>query len=409
MNNYSGVPEEEKGRGCGLAIIVVFLSPLIIIPTLFFFNFIDGGLEAKLRGLNWQDTQGVIVSSSVVNTGKTVWIRRRGNHSSDEVRLYSGDFSVLYSYKGQQFTKNEHRDLKGDDVAADFSYDFSSGTNIDLKVNQKDPSEVIIKPNYNVIICLIIFYVIFNAFVLFSTLRFLVRIFSKESLKSLNRAVHQIPRDFLADTLWTSIGEPLNMVQCGNVGAMSYQAKGGIVCRNYKIEKSSSVCKISTLSFNYIPFWATAILIGGFSNSFLSKNNPELGMHIFSIVFCLFSFCIFYFATYKSHPDIFFDKLIGYFWIGRPVKNKEALADLQNRKVTQLSDITAIQLLFADENEKGNNYTERTHYEVNLILESKRRVNVLNTNALNSGFKYAAEIALFLMLPLYIDPRLGKH
>ena len=103
---------------------------------------------------------------------------------------------------------------------------------------------------------------------------------------------------------------------------------------------------------------------------------------------------------------IFFDKALGFYWEGtqRPIENTKD-------ETIRLQDIHAIQLISeyivsnSSSNSGGRGRRRRNHsyysYEINLILESGERVNVIDHGDKLSVRRDANKVADFIEVPLW--------
>jgi hypothetical protein len=102
---------------------------------------------------------------------------------------------------------------------------------------------------------------------------------------------------------------------------------------------------------------------------------------------------MFYFGT----APIVFDKSSGHLWKGRKDPNK-ALDRMAHDEFTRLEQIHSLQLLSEYCHGRKNSYYS---YELNLVLEDGKRVNVIDHGNLDQLRMDARRLSGFLQIPLW--------
>lgn len=97
-----------------------------------------------------------------------------------------------------------------------------------------------------------------------------------------------------------------------------------------------------------------------------------------------------------SRPLVF-DKQSGYFYKGKP-KMAFGLIDPNDKNTFPLSSIYAIQVIREQVRTKNSSYPS---YEINLVLDDKRRVNVVDHGYFDGIKKDSAELGAYLRVPIW--------
>jgi hypothetical protein len=123
---------------------------------------------------------------------------------------------------------------------------------------------------------------------------------------------------------------------------------------------------------------------------------------ITAVPFCLLFSWVFWAAGYYlyislSKPRVF-DRAAWYFYKWKPT-NEVWMIDINDKKLTSLNDIYAIQLLSESCSWSESSYCS---YEINLVLKDKSRVNVMDHGDLNVIRNDAKTIWNFLWVPVWV-------
>jgi len=179
--------------------------------------------------------------------------------------------------------------------------------------------------------------------------------------------------------------------------------RGGANFRTHRLVSVASNRMEFRASLGAKLFYLVFLLAGlgiatGFSVAILSSGRFSLGPNtIFPIfvglVFAVVGGCLFRLGT----APVVFDKRNGYFWRGR--KSPDDVFDKRRLKhVAKLEEIHALQLI--SEYVHGNK-TSYYSYELNLVLEDARRVNVIDHGNCTRLREDAATLASFLGKPIW--------
>ena len=117
------------------------------------------------------------------------------------------------------------------------------------------------------------------------------------------------------------------------------------------------------------------------------------------VVLVIFIFVGFYLLFMGWNRRVF-DKNIGYYWKGRlkPI----ALTDPENYSLVRLDDIYAIQILSEYIRRSGGDAGSGfTSYELNLVLKSGKRINILDHSSLMGIRTDARMLSEFLKVPIF--------
>ncbi len=179
--------------------------------------------------------------------------------------------------------------------------------------------------------------------------------------------------------------------------------KGGANFRTHKLVQENTSRLEFRASFGAKLFYLIFLLAGlgvmiGVSAYHLSSGEFrfELGTVfpiIFGLLFAVAGGCMFYFGT----APIVFDKLNGFFWKGR--QSPEHVFDKKTLKhFAELEEIHALQLI--SERCRGDKSTYYS-YELNLVLEDSRRINVVDHGNAAKLREDTATLSEFLDKPIW--------
>ncbi|VAW25706.1 hypothetical protein MNBD_BACTEROID06-1726, partial [hydrothermal vent metagenome] len=153
-------------------------------------------------------------------------------------------------------------------------------------------------------------------------------------------------------------------------------------------------------SIGSIVFGFIFLLVGLGVSGFFFSNDVSLFLLLFGFAFAAVGF----FIIKSALNPIVFDKTVGFFWKGR--KTPSMVADISELKVaTKLDDIYGIQVIkeYIRSSNKGKD-TSYYSYEINLILNSGERLNVVDYGNANAILKDASRISKFLNTPVLVEP-----
>ncbi|MCK5492810.1 MAG: hypothetical protein KAJ14_06850 [Candidatus Omnitrophica bacterium] len=190
-------------------------------------------------------------------------------------------------------------------------------------------------------------------------------------------------KDPIADrTKWTP----------AKIGGTTFCTHKIIQTNPYSIEfKSSFGAKIFYLLFTLI---GLGLIVGFTFSSFHKGINPESIFPIFiGLIFFLIGGCLFYFGN----RPIIFNKMSGHFWKGDQ-DPKQIIDKSKIKHYCKLSDIHALQII--SEYCRGNKSSFYS-YELNLVLTSAKRLNIIDHGNLKKLREDAKIISLFLGKPVW--------
>ncbi len=174
--------------------------------------------------------------------------------------------------------------------------------------------------------------------------------------------------------------------------------KGGSNFKTHKLVEISSQRLEYKASVGSILFGSFFILTGlGVSSLFFFQDVPYW-ISLVGIAFVAAGA----FILMSAFKPIVFDKSEGYFWKGK--KTPSMVADLSELNVaTKLDDIDGIQVIKeyvkSSSSNKGQNNSYYS-YEINLILNSGTRLNVVDYGNAKSILEDASRISKFLNKPI---------
>jgi hypothetical protein len=178
---------------------------------------------------------------------------------------------------------------------------------------------------------------------------------------------------------------------------------GGTNIRTHKLVAVNSTRLEFRASMGAILFYLVFLLLGigimiGFPLSKLSSGNFSFSMDMvmtffFGLLFAGVGGALLYFGT----APIVFDKKRGYFWKGRKAPH-EVFDKGTLKHCTKLEQIHALQLL--SEHCRGNKKSYYS-YELNIVLEDGKRINVVDHGNQKKLRDDAATIADFLNIPVW--------
>ncbi len=134
------------------------------------------------------------------------------------------------------------------------------------------------------------------------------------------------------------------------------------------------------------------VLIGGLARAAESEGFHTVLASLFGLVFVGAGGAMLYFET----APIVFDKTNGWFWKGRKGPNEMADAKSAERSAP-LASIHAIQLISEYVSGESSYYS----YELNLVLDDGRRINVVDHGNKGRLREDAGRLALFLGKPVW--------
>ncbi len=177
---------------------------------------------------------------------------------------------------------------------------------------------------------------------------------------------------------------------------------GGANFKTHKLVEISSQRIEYKASVGSIIFGSIFLLVGlGVSStSFLE------GFSIFLFIFGLAFAIVGVFILKSALNQIVFDKTEGFFWKGK--KTPSMVADISELKVaTKLDEIYGLQVIkeyVKSRSDKGRD-TSYYSYEINLILNSGERLNVVDYGNANAILEDASKISKFLNKPVLVEPK----
>lgn len=180
------------------------------------------------------------------------------------------------------------------------------------------------------------------------------------------------------------------------------QSKGGVKMRNMRLR---------TVSENRVEFEMTPMALLGptifmvatitFVAGILTLKTP-IGSFAFNLLSILALIC-FTIAAAMIRNDLVprqFDKELGYFWIGEP-----EIAFKETKFVGEgchLSEIHAVQLI-------QGSLRYDINYEINLVMENGRRINLIGHVNRTALYDDAQELARFLRVPMWDATITGRE
>ena len=154
------------------------------------------------------------------------------------------------------------------------------------------------------------------------------------------------------------------------------------------------ICGLALPLF-FIYFYIYTYTERGFSYN-MSMLIPVIISLVLTLAFLIFSGCLFY----RSTIPIVFDKEKGVFWKGRKEPGK-VYDNKALKHLTELDEIHALQLI--SEYCSGNLFYSHPHYnyELNLVLENGKRINVIGLSNQDQLQEDADTISVFLDKPVW--------
>jgi hypothetical protein len=108
-----------------------------------------------------------------------------------------------------------------------------------------------------------------------------------------------------------------------------------------------------------------------------------------------------YFVFRSVRAAIVFDKSYGYFWTGKRDQLGQAFNPAEQKESVRLTDVHALQIIYEWVRSGGKNNTQYRSYELNLVLNSGERLNVIDHGNRAALLKDANILAQFLSVPLW--------
>ena len=145
-----------------------------------------------------------------------------------------------------------------------------------------------------------------------------------------------------------------------------------------------------------ILFGLLFILIGAVTTSAIFWGDASLGMVIFGLLFV----GVGTYVLKSVFTPIIFDTQAGYFWQG---KKKS-----RNHNAVKLADIYGIQVIkeYIKSSSRGKDKSYYS-YEINLVLNTGERLNVVDYGNARSILQDADKIAKFINKPILLNPALS--
>ncbi len=176
---------------------------------------------------------------------------------------------------------------------------------------------------------------------------------------------------------------------------------GGANFKTHKLVEVSSQRMEYKASVGSIVFGFIFLLVGlGVSSIFFFE-----GFSIFLLLFGVAFAVVGVFILKSALNPIVFDKSEGFFWKGK--KTPSMMADINELKVaTKLDEIYGLQVIkeYVKSSNKGRD-TSYYSYEINLILISGERLNVVDYGNANAILEDASRISKFLNTPVLVEPK----
>ncbi len=178
-------------------------------------------------------------------------------------------------------------------------------------------------------------------------------------------------------------------------GGASFCTRKLVVIGPHRIEfRASAGAKIFYMLFFFIGIGVVVgVSIAQILKGVFAFHADTIVPLLVGVVFTIVGGCMFYFGT----NPVVFDKLSSYFWKGRQ-DPKETFDEISQKSSTGLGQIHALQLISEYcRGDKSSYYS----YELNLVLEDSRRINVVDHGNLKKIREDAAKLSEFLEKPLW--------
>ena len=176
---------------------------------------------------------------------------------------------------------------------------------------------------------------------------------------------------------------------------------GGTNFKTHKLVDVSSLRMEYKASIGSIVFGSVFVIagIGIFSINFFDAFNFWIAL--FGVVFAGAGG----YLLKKVLEPIVFDKSLGFFWKGK-TSPRQANDITEIKTVANLDDVHGIQVIkeyVKSRSSKGRD-TSYYSYEINLILNSGERLNVVDYGNANSILRDASTLSTFLNKPVLVEP-----
>lgn len=175
---------------------------------------------------------------------------------------------------------------------------------------------------------------------------------------------------------------------------------GGANFKTHKLVEVSSQRMEYKASVGNIIFGSIFLLAGIGISSIIFFQVFSIWLLLFGLVFA----AVGVFILKSALNPIVFDKSEGFFWKGK--KTPSMVADINELKVAaKLEDIYGLQVIkeYVKSSNKGRD-TSYYSYEINLILNSGERLNVVDYGNANAILEDASKISKFLKKPVLVVP-----
>lgn len=143
--------------------------------------------------------------------------------------------------------------------------------------------------------------------------------------------------------------------------------------------------------------------IGLTIKEFYSGNFADVDLKAFFLPGAIIGFfTIIMLISILARKAIIFDRNYGYYWKGKKLKEGEAVNPADFKGAVRLSEIKALQIIPEWVVKNSGKHTSTYYsYELNLILESAQRVNVLDHGNLPALQEDARVLSEFLGIPIW--------
>ena len=152
------------------------------------------------------------------------------------------------------------------------------------------------------------------------------------------------------------------------------------------------------LSFMFFLLLGSGFILFSFIIDLGLADNQQIGARIFAVLFgSVMVLVVGSYWRFYSTP-IVFDKDVGLCW-----KSRKPLDQVENKSVlevfVQLDEIYALQIL--NQLVKKEEYSDYNCFEVNLVMKSSKRINVIAHGNKEVLFEQAEELSSFLDVPIW--------
>lgn len=183
-------------------------------------------------------------------------------------------------------------------------------------------------------------------------------------------------------------------------GGTNFRTHKAMLVRSDRFEfRTTLLMKLFPLFFIVIP----SLVLFAFVKETINREGKLVfqGNLLFVVPVALIFFAVAGYMIFLSHKAIIFDRNYGYFWKGKSDKQGMVINPADQKESVKLSEIHALQIVSEWVSGSGKNNRPYKSYELNLVLKSGERMNVIDHGNRVKLVEDATMLAQFLNVPLW--------